>query len=150
MKTILSIAISFIFTVSVFGQEQSKTELLKTFLTGILTLQDGEINKAEPLIDVKILAESKADKKIELAKDNIQPALAETGNYKNALIIVGMHTIVKITDSKNCKQSGAWAAFMPFGNGLIQKSGAFVSKQDYINNLIGIPDGQERVLYLFN
>lgn len=150
MKTLLSITIAFIFSVSLFAQEQSKTETLKTFLNGIIAFQNDDVNEAEPLRDIKILADSKADKKIELTKDNAQAALDEISSFKNAVIIVGGHTIVKITDAKNCKQSGAWAACMPFGNGLIQKSGAFVSKEDYINNIIGIPDTQERTLYLFN
>ncbi|MCF8365770.1 MAG: hypothetical protein K9H16_08315 [Bacteroidales bacterium] len=150
MKTMLSLTIAFIFSVSLFGQEQSKTTTLKTFLAGIITFQDGDVNEAEPLINIKILADSNADKKIELTKENILAALDEIGKYKNAVIIVGIHTIVKITDAKNCKQSGAWAACMPFGSGLIQKSGAFISSEDYINNIMGIPDSQKRTLYLFN
>lgn len=150
MKTILSFAIAIFFAVNLFGQEPSKTETLKTFLSGIISYQDSDVNNSEPLIDIKIMADSKAAKIIELNKENIQSALAETGNYKSAIIIVGKHTIVKITDAKNCKQSGAWAACMPYGSGLIQKSGTFTAREDYINNIMGIPDAQPRILYLFN
>ncbi len=150
MKTILSITIALLFTVSSFAQEKTNVETFKTFLDGIVDFQTVNINNAEPLVDITGLADSKADKKIMLTKENIQSAMDEIGKYKNAIIIVGLHTIVKITDAPNCQQSGSWGACMPFGKGLIQKFGILEQKENYINYIIGIPDGQERTLYLFN
>ena len=150
MKTILSITIALLFTVSTFAQEKTKVETLKTFLDGIVTTETATIDEAEPLVGIKALADSKADKKIMLTKESIQSDLDEIGKYKSAIIIVGQHTIVKITDAPNCQQSNSWGACMPFGKGLIQKAGSFEQKENYINYIIGIPDSQERTLYLFN
>ena len=91
-----------------------------------------------------------AYKKFTFSKYNIQSAIDEIAKYKHALIIVGRHTIAKITDAPNCKESGSWGACMPFGAGLIQKSGVLEPREDYINYIIGTPDSQERILYLFN
>ncbi len=150
MKTMLLLAMVMFFNLNLVGQSTSKVETLTTFLDGITAFQEADFSEAEPLADIKILADTKAAKKIVLTKESIQTALDELANYNKAIIIVGNHTIVKITDHKNCKASGAWGAFMPFGKGLIQKAGVFEPSEDYINNIIGIPDGQERILYLLN
>ena len=150
MKTILSITIALLFTVSTFAQEKTKVETLKTFLDGIVTTETATIDEAEPIVGIKALADSKADKKIMLTKESIQSDLDEIGKYKSAIIIVGLHTIVKVTDAPNCQQSGSWGACMPYGKGLIQKAGSLEQKENYINYIIGIPDSQERTLYLFN
>jgi len=150
MKTFLSITIALLFTLCSFAQEKTKVETLKTFLDGTITFQNSEVNESEPLIDIKALAEKQAEKKIALTKESISAALDDIKKYNHAIIIVGKHTIAKITDAPNCKDSGSWGACMPFGKGLIQKSGAFKAEENYINYIIGIPDSQERLLYLFN
>jgi len=38
---------------------------------------------------------------------------------------------------------------MPHAEGYIKKGG-LTYKKDYINNIIGLPDAQERTMYLFN
>ena len=49
----------------------------------------------------------------------------------------------------DCIQSGSWGACMPYAKGYIKK-GSLIEKEDYINNIIGIPDSQLRKVYLFN
>lgn len=102
-----------------------------------------------PIITFKDFATSSAEKSIKLTKKNISASLTKAKEYKHCIIIVGIHTIVKISDLNNCKQSGSWGACMPHAEGYIKK-GELKYKKDYINNIIGLPDSQERMMYLFN
>ena len=129
--------------------QQSKVEVLQSFLGDVIVLDANSVNEQEPLITVSELAAEKAAKSIEITKENIESALTEAKSYKTSIIIVGRHTIVKITDLDDCVQSGVWGTCMPKGIGYIQKTGALNEKEGYINNIIGIPDGQERTLFLF-
>ena len=81
-------------------------------------------------------------------KDNIKDALAKAKDFKNVVITVDNHTIVKL-DVNDCKPSSAWSACMPKAEGYIKK-GDLVYQNDYANNIIGLPDGQERLLFLFD
>ena len=81
-------------------------------------------------------------------KNNIETVLTEAKTYKNCVIITGNHTIVKILDFDDCKQSSSWGYCMPTAEGYIKK-GELVSQEDYINNIIGRPDAQKRTVYLF-
>ena len=56
--------------------------------------------------------------------------------------------IVKVTDMNNKVISGSWCCRIPFGEGYIQK-GELTFKLDYLNNIIGIPDSQRRMIFLF-
>lgn len=130
--------------------QQSKAETLQAFLGNALTLDMETVNQGEPIISISEAANKNAAKSIVITKDNIESALAEAKNYKTSFIIVGNHTIVKITDLADCTQSGAWGTCMPKGIGYIQKSGELNKNEGFINNIIGIPDGQVRTLYLFS
>lgn len=149
MKQILTLIAGMMLFATLNAQEQSKAEVLKTFLDGVITFQADEINQHEPLISIRELASDKAAKTIQLSKDNIGTSLDELGNYPNAIIIVGKHTIVSITDADDCQQSGAWDTCMPKGKGFVQKQGKLIEHENYINYIIGVPDSQERTLYLF-
>ncbi len=150
MKTrSLAIIWLFVFATPAFAQ-QNKVETLKGFLNGIIVLDENVVSEQEPIADIAKLAAKTAVKSIELTKENIATALNEAKSYKNCLIITGSHTIAKITDHNDCTQSGAWGACMPAGAGYIQKSGVLNQTEGYINNIIGVPDGQKRTLYLFN
>ena len=116
-------------------------------LKDIKTLESNE--GKTPIISFKNFADSEADKSIILSKKNITPSLIKAKQYKYCIIIVGAHTIVKILDFKNCKQSGSWGTCMPIAEGYIKK-GSLKYKKDFINNIIGLPDNQERIMYLFN
>ena len=109
------------------------------------------INKLKgktPIISFKNYAISEADKTITLSKKNITTSLTRAKEYKYCIIIVGAHTIIKILDFKDCKQTGSWGTCMPKAEGYIKK-GVLKYKKDFINNIIGLPDNQERTMYLF-
>jgi len=127
-------------------QESNNTPGIE-FLENIKSLENKD-NKT-PIITFRDFAISSADKSIKLTKKNITSALTKAKAYKHCVIIVGMHTIVKITDLNNCKQSGSWGACMPLAEGYIKKGG-LKHQKDYINNIIGLPDSQVRIMYLFN
>jgi len=150
MKTKIILLAFFVMTMVQSFAQQSKIETLQQFLGNVITLDKQTANLQEPIETVAELASEKAAKTIELTAENIEQALATAKSYKTALIIVGVHTIVKITDFADCVQSGAWKTCMPAGAGFIQKNGVLHKKEGYINFIIGIPDGQKRVLYLFN
>jgi hypothetical protein len=150
MKTrSLTIIWLFLFATPAFTQ-QTKVDILKGFLNGIIMLDDNVIGQQEPIADIAEVAAKTAAKTIALTKENIASALNEAKSYKSCIIITGRHTIAKITDHNDCVQSGAWGACMPAGAGYIQKSGGLNQTDGYINNIIGVPDGQVRTLYLFN
>lgn len=108
-----------------------------------------EMEGDNPIESLAILADKQADQKIKFGKSNIKSVLKQAREYSGFFIIVENHTIVKIDDLDNCNASGSWNACMPFGEGYIKK-GSLVQSEDYINNIIGLPDAQKRTAYLFN
>ena len=115
----------------------------------ILNLDDSLKESRQPIKAIASLAKRDAEKIINLQPANIAQALEEAKSYAEAIIIVGNHTVVKITDFNDCKKSSSWKTNMPYGKGYVQNKG--LNKcADYINQLIGQPDNQSRVLYLFN
>ena len=125
---------------------ETNTNIVADFLNNETSLED--IEKGNPIVLFKEQAKEEADKVIHFSKDNIETLLSEAENYKYCVITTGDHTIVKITDLSDCIQSGSWGACMPVAKGYIKKK-ALVSQEDYINNIIGMPDGQDRVAFLF-
>jgi len=148
IKSIAIICLVFL-AAQTFSQD-SKIQTLQSLLGDVITIDANSANTSEPIITVSELASSKADKRIEITKDNIQSALADAKKYKASFIIVGKHTIVKITDLNDCSESNAWGVCMPKGLGYIQKGGELNKEENYINYIIGIPDSQKRTLFLFN
>ena len=122
-------------------------DIVNEFLTDIKSLE--KIKDENPISLFQKQAEDKASKIVSISKDNIKDVLSTANEYKDFVIITSDHTIVKIKYIKNCKPSGSWGACMPHGNGYVKK-GKLISKQDYINNIIGTPDEQERKAYFFN
>ncbi len=127
---------------------QTKVETLKEFLDGIVKFENAVVQEATAILNVKKLAEEQADLVMDLTKETVKEVLANAKEYHFCVITVGVHTIVRITDLENCIQSGSWGACMPMGEGFIQKNG-MINKNDYINNIIGTPNGQERKVYFF-
>ena len=125
----------------------TKSEVVSNFLSNINTLKS--VEDQNPITAFQKLAENEANEVFDLSKDNIKDVISSAKGYKNLVITTGDHTIVNITDVNNCKQSGAWGACMPYGTGFIKK-GDLILKEDYVNNIIGIPDSQVRKAYLFN
>jgi hypothetical protein len=124
-------------------------ETLKEFLKGITAFDNEKTSSLTTIQSINAIAAQKAEKTISITPDNIIDALKDARQYKHCLVIVGEYTIVKVVDFENCSHSGSWGTCMPYGEGFIRKGG-FVSIKDYINNIIGKPDTQERKMYLFN
>lgn len=144
-----SILIFFVLASLTLSAQNTKVEVLKEFLKGSIELSASNIDLGQPINTVNELAAAKADKVIELTKENISETLVEAKNCKTCIITVGVHTIVKVTDFDDCSPSGAWGACMPMGKGYIQKAGVLNEVQDYIKNIIGRPATQERKVFLF-
>jgi hypothetical protein len=119
------------------------------FMGDAVIVDPGLLNENEPIVSLLGLAKEKASKTSLIKKENINALLAEAQQSKYAFIVVGKHTIVRITDFDDCKKSTSWGADMPYGKALVQKNG-LNEKKDYINNIIGVPDNQPRWLLLFN
>ncbi len=144
-----SIFILFVLAGFTLSAQNTKVEVLKEFLKGTLQLEAGDIDLGQPIFSINDLAAKKADKVIDLTKENVAEVLAEAKNYSTCLITVGVHTIVKIVDFEDCSPSGAWGACMPMGKGYIQKAGVLTEVHDYLKNVIGRPGSQERKIFLF-
>jgi hypothetical protein len=129
--------------------QNKKPEKLKGIVDNIIQIDPDELSGSEPISQLAKVAAEEADKTISINNTNIGQALDEARNYTKALIIVGTHTLVKIKDFDDCQKSTAWGACMPKGVCLTQKKGNFKKETDYINNLIGLPDGQSRKMFLF-
>ncbi|MGZ2368922.1 hypothetical protein ACXR6G_03975 [Ancylomarina sp. YFZ004] len=130
--------------------QNTKTIVLKQFLSDIITVDAKQINSQQPIISINEIAQIKAEKAITINRESIGSALIEAKNYKYCLISVDAHTLVRVISFKDSSPSGAWRASMPLCKGYIQKSGVLHEKKDYLKNLIGRPDSQIRIMYLFN
>jgi hypothetical protein len=129
--------------------QNKKPEKLKGIVDNIIQIDPDELSGSVPISQLAKIASQKADKTISLTKTNMAESLDEARKYKKALIIVGSHTLIKIKDFDDCQKSTAWGTCMPKGVCLTQKGGDFEKETDYINNLIGLPDGQNRKMFLF-
>lgn len=106
------------------------------------------IEEKAPVTYFEGLASEAADDIMDLSKDNINDVLEVAKGYSKCVIIVEDHTIVRIDDVTDCKQSGSWGACMPMAKGYI-KRGDLEYQEDFINNIIGTPDSKERTAFLF-
>ncbi len=128
---------------------QSNADIVNDFLKDLPSVNAERVSSANPVGSVNAAAQKAAVKTVELTKDNVKAALADARRYKFGIIVVGGHTFVRVNDFVKCSTSNAWGACMPYGSGYIKK-GALVRSEGPINNIIGVPDGQVRTLYLFN
>ncbi len=138
-----------VFSIGVAESQENKAELIKDLTSGIFKVELSELNENSPISSINKLAFQQADKSIVLTKENVESTLNEAKSYNACIITVGVHTIVVVEDLNKNKKSGAWGCNMPMGKGYIQK-GTLNFKEDYINNIIGIPDSQRRMIFLFN
>lgn len=150
---ILFFTLLLIITVSCGDEKSKKEDQLKVHpllavLDDVTVLKDQTVAGKNPIVSFNAFGKAQADKTITITKSNIKTALEEAKNYSHAIITVKDHTIVKIKDLNNCKNSGVWATCIPFAEGYIKK-GSLNYKEDYANNIIGRPDAQERLLFLF-
>lgn len=122
------------------------SEVITNFLKEVRSFE--AIEDKAPISYFENLAKESASETIEISEDNIADVLATAKNYPHCVIIVEDHTIVKITSLEDCKQSGSWGACMPMAEGYIKK-GDLEIQEDYINNIIGTPDNQNRTALFF-
>ncbi|HLP51217.1 MAG TPA: hypothetical protein VK154_10065 [Chitinophagales bacterium] len=131
------------------AQGQDNVAVVRDFFKDVPAATTEKVSNSAPVASVDAIAKKHAAKTISLTKENIAASLNEAKQFKYGVLVVGGHTFVKIDDFTKCYTSGSWGACMPYGKGYIKK-GALVAQNDYINNIIGRPDGQVRTLYLFN
>ena len=127
-------------------EKDTETTTDLSFLKDIKSLEKD--TSANPIEAFKTKATNLATEVVKINKDNIKDALTKAKDFKNVVITVDNHTIVKL-DVNDCKLSGAWSACMPKAEGYIKK-GDLAYQNDYANNIIGLPDGQERLIFLFD
>ena len=127
----------------------NNTNPLHAIVSDISMLEDGELSGKMPIKTFTDYAKTKASKAIEIDKSNMEFSLNTAKKYGHAFIIVGNHTIIKIIDLNDCKPSASWGTCMPMAEGYVKK-GKLQHEKDYCNNIIGLPDNQERTLYLFD
>ncbi|WP_282037787.1 hypothetical protein [Saccharicrinis aurantiacus] len=147
MRKFLSVLAIMCIAISINAQS-AKDEVIAEFVKGAVSFEAAELSKNSPISSFNKKASEQASKSIVLTKENVKESLNEAKTYSSCFITVGVHTIVKVTDFEKTIMSGSWGTEMPFGEGYIQK-GELVNKQDYINNIIGIPDTQRRMMFLF-
>lgn len=140
-----------IFTFSFISEKkenpESDSNIVTNFLHDVTSMETAVGDN--PITNFQDSAKEVANKIVPLSKDNIQDLLTEMKEFKHCVITTGDHTIIKIIDLDDCKQSGSWATCMPMAEGYIKK-GKLAYKKDYMNYIIGIPDAQSRTAYLFD
>ncbi len=128
--------------------KSDETQSVNDYISIAMLVDKESKMSGSPIDSILQFASAKADKSIVLTKDNMKVSLQNATTYKSCLITVGNHTVVLISDFNNEIASGSWGCQMPMGKGYI-KRGEIEVKEDYINNIIGVPDTQKRNMYLF-
>ncbi len=127
--------------------QESRESLVADFINDVSYFES--VNSNTVITAFEREATAIAERRISLNKDNIASILVTAKHYKTLVITVEDHTIVKIVDLSDCQPSGSWGTCMPLGEGYV-KRGELVKQRDYINNIIGSVDEQERTAFLFN
>lgn len=126
----------------------TSSTVVSDFLANVHSLETAISNTS--ITAFKEEASNTATKTMSLTKENVKEAFETARSYKQAIIVTGDHTVVKIVDFNECQDSGSWGACMPKAEGFIKK-GALEYQNDYVNYIIGLPtDNQERTIYFFN
>ena len=146
MKQILITLLTLIIVSCSSPEKDNST--VTNFLEDISSLEDNVAKGENPIVNFIETAKYSAEVSTKLTKENINDLLIEAKQYNHCVITTGDHTIAIITDLDDCKTSSSWDACMPYAKGYIKK-GKLIHQSDYINNIIGLPDDQERILYLF-
>jgi hypothetical protein len=147
MKNLAIILFSFLlFSCSNSSSSNKEGGLVSSFLTDVKSLEDTEIKT--PIIALREEAQESAAKVLEFDKDNIDEVFEKAASYSNTVIVTGDHTVVLLGDLEDCEVSGSWGHCMPMGEGYINKNG-LQYQEDFIKNIIGRPDDQERWAFFF-
>jgi hypothetical protein len=132
-----------------YTNAQTNAETLKGFLGDIISFKEVTLDAKRPMTKIRQLASVQADTLYVLTPANAEEVFKEAANYKHCIVFTGSHTVVRVTDFEKRIASGAWKTKMPYGEGYIQRD-EMSKKTDYINNIIGVPGNQKRVVFLFN
>ncbi len=143
------IILTMAFTLSSHAQN-TKITMLKGFLSDIINFDGIEFDESQPIISINQIAKNNAAEIIKISHRNIKLALTEAKSFNHCLIIVEHHTLIRIVDYEDCSSSSNWETCMPLSRAYIQKYRVLNEKKDYLKNVIGRPDSQERTMYLFN
>ncbi|MEL0644381.1 hypothetical protein V6251_08305 [Olleya sp. Ti.3.14] len=127
------------------NKKNTKPNTTQAFLENVKNLEKDIATN--PIEAFKKSASTQAKEVIYITNDNLNTSLNLAKKHTYAVITVEDHTIIKL-NLKDCKPSNAWDACMPKAEGYIKK-GDLIYQNDYCNNIIGLPDNQERILYLF-
>lgn len=145
-KTLLLLAMPFLFLQ--FSNAQDDAAKVQALLNNVISFDEAQLSGETPIQSVNRIASQQADSSLVLSKENIESALSTAKEYSKGIVTVGQHTVVLIQNWNDCQQSGAWGTCMPQGRGFVKK-GEMKEMSDFINNIIGVPDGQRRTLFLF-
>lgn len=126
---------------------QTNGDKITELLGNVLKIDKDKINADRPIANINLLAAQQSDTMIVLTKQNINDVFSMAKTYESCIISVERHTILLIDSWSNCIQSGSWGYCMPHGVGFIQR-GEMTKKEDFINNIIGVPDSQRRTVFL--
>lgn len=130
------------------NQSITDPELVKKvsldFLADLSSLQDVD----DPINTFIEGAENAAAKRVAFTKDAANELVQEARTYAHAVIVVEDHTVIMLRNLDDCQKSLSWDCCMPMGEGYIKK-GDLVYQEDYINNIIGMPDNKKRIIYFF-
>lgn len=117
-------------------------------LKDLSILEDKELFGNSPIKNLVAYSVESAEEMISIDKNNMDDMLKKAKNYQHCIIVVGTHTVVKVISFDDCLQSKSWGTCMPKVEGYIKK-GDLQHQDDYANNIIGVPDNQVRMMYLF-
>jgi NADH/NAD ratio-sensing transcriptional regulator Rex len=148
MRKVLIVIAGILCFGSMFAQE-SKDFVIKAFTDGIINFAEGELSAYSPISSVNKISKKQAAKIIVITKENMAESLEESKNHKACIITVSDHCIIKITDFNKTIMSRSWGCEFPFVDAYIQ-TGTLKFKQDYCNNIIGMPNYQILTMFLFD
>jgi len=127
------------------SKNKTNNSSIQKYLNNFKSLED--TSNGNPIDNFMAAANENNAKIIVLTKENVTSSFAKAKDYKHAYLIVKNHTIVTIPDFTDCKPSGSWGTCMPMGIGYIKK-GAMQPKEDYINNIIGRPNKDQKLVLI--
>lgn len=129
------------------SEHVQKQSVALNFAKDPSSLLNVEGNPVEVLIED---AQESADRSLTFYVGNAERALSVAKGFEYAIVVIGKHTVVKIVSYEDCTNSGSWGICMPLAEGYVRRRGNMEPVGDYMNNIVGTPDDQDRKIYLFN
>lgn len=148
MRKIIYLLLAVSCFVSTAMAQEARDESIRELTKDFVNYEQGQLSAYQPIQSFNEIAAQQAKKTITLTPENMAEALTEAKAYDHCVITVGSHTLVVVSSFDKTIASGAWATKMPYCVGYISK-GTLQKREDYLNNIIGIPDGQTRTMFLF-